>query len=261
MATRRLLLVPILVSILVSFACKNDQPAPAASPPGTAAQVAPAIDGAAPAVAPASANPGINNRYKTAEGRAASVQVFEGSERAAFQKPEDVIKRLKLEPGTVVADVGVGSGYMTLALAKAVGAKGKVYAEDITPGFLDEVRAKVTKAKLANVEVMLGTETDTKLPHACCDVIFVLDTYHHFEWPDPMLASMKQALKPKGRLVIIEFHRKSNPMFEKLKIDYAKHIQLDDNQVVAQIEKLGWTSLEKTDFPPYQYVAVFTPAT
>ena len=75
-----------------------------------------------------------------------------------------------------------------------------------------------------------------------------------------MLASMKSAMKPGGRLLIIEFHRKQNPMFEKAKIDYTTHIRLDDGQVVAQIEKNGWKLLEKKEFPPYQYVATFTPA-
>ena len=74
------------------------------------------------------------------------------------------------------------------------------------------------------------------------------------------LASIKQALKPKGRLAIIEFHRRSNPMFEKLKIDYQKHMLLDENRVAAQIERIGWTRLENKDFPPYRYVVVFTPA-
>jgi ubiquinone/menaquinone biosynthesis C-methylase UbiE len=238
------LALPGLGLILLSFACSK----PHAPPPTTSG------------TEPPSANPGINNRYQTAEGRAASIQVFEGSERGAFQKPEDVLALLNLKPGDAVGDVGAGSGYMTLVLSRAVGPTGKVYAEDITPGFLDEVRAKVAKEQLANVEVVLGTTTDAKLPEACCDVVFVLDAYHHFEWPEPMLASIKKALKPNGRLAIIEFHRKSNPMFEKLKIDYEKHIQLDEGQVLAQIEKLGWTRLEKKDFPPYQYVIVFTPA-
>jgi ubiquinone/menaquinone biosynthesis C-methylase UbiE len=244
--------LPLVLSTIVCGACAKS--APPASP---GSQAAPA---AAPAALAPSANPGINDRYATAEGRARSKTVFEGSERAAFQKPEDIARLLALNAGEVVADVGAGTGYMTGVLSKAVGARGKVYAEDITPGFLDEVRAKIATEKLANVDVVLGTATDAKLPDACCDAILVLDTYHHFEWPEPMLASLKKALKPKGRLVIIEFHRKSNPMFEKLKIDFAQHIRLADNEVVAQIENLGWTRLEKTEFPPYQYVVVFTPA-
>lgn len=243
----RALLHGVVILVVLSFACRKDGAGP--TPPVTPAQ----------GDVPPSANPGINDRYKTSDGRAASIKVFEGSERGAFQKPEDVLQQLNLKSGDVVGDVGAGSGYMTLALSKAVGPSGKVYAEDITPGFLDEVRAKIAKENLTNVEVLLGTTTDAKLPDACCDVIFVLDAYHHFEWPEPMLASVRKALKPNGRLVIIEFHRKSNPMFEKLKIDYQKHIQLDDGQVLAQIQKLGWTQLDKKDFPPYQYVAVFTP--
>jgi ubiquinone/menaquinone biosynthesis C-methylase UbiE len=229
----------LVLSILVVGACTRD------AAPG--------------ATRPDSANPGINDRYQTADGRARAKATFEGSERAGFQKPDDIARLVKLKAGDVVADVGAGTGYMTAVLSAAVGPTGHVYAEDITPGFLDEVRAKIAEAKLANVDVVLGTPTDTKLPAGCCDAILVLDTYHHFEWPEPMLASMKQALKPGGRMVIVEFHRRTNPLFEKGHIDYAQHIRLDDTQVVAQVEKLGWTTLEKTEIPPYQYVAVFTP--
>jgi ubiquinone/menaquinone biosynthesis C-methylase UbiE len=206
-----------------------------------------------------SANPGINDRFQTEEGRARAIQVFEGSERAAFQKPEDVVAMLELEQGDIVADIGAGSGYMTSAVSAAVGANGKVFAEDIVPGFLDEIRAKIAKHQLANVDSVLGTATDAKLPEACCNVIFVLDTYHHFEWPVPMLASLRKAIRPGGRLLIIEFHRKPNPMFERQKIDYAKHIPLDDSQVIAEIERNGWKLHEKKELPPYQYLAEFQP--
>jgi ubiquinone/menaquinone biosynthesis C-methylase UbiE len=264
--------VAVALLFAVSSGCESRAPDPVLAPPSKPApEATSAIPAPAPApasaadaagtsaVLPPSANPGINDRYKTSEGRAVSIQIFEGSERGAFQKPADVIKLLKLRQGDVVADVGAGSGYMTAALSTAVGPKGKVYAEDISVPFLDEVRAKIEKGRLENVEVVLGTETNARLPAACCDAILVLDTYHHFEWPGPMLASMKKALKPSGRLVIIEFHRKSNPLFESLKTDYKKHIRLEVHEVVKQIEELGWRKLEMNEFPPYQYVVVFTP--
>jgi ubiquinone/menaquinone biosynthesis C-methylase UbiE len=231
-------------------------PVPSPSPPPAAA----AADATPAGAGGASANPGINDRFKNPETLEAAAKSFDGPERAAFQTPTDVLAKLKLRPGEVVADIGAGSGYLTPALSKAVGPKGKVYAEDIFDAFLAHVRAKVKDEKLSNVEVVLGTEKDVKLPEACCDVVVILDTYHHFEWPEPMMASIRKATKPGGRLYIIEFHRRPNPLFEVNKVDYKTHIQLDDKQVVAQLEKLGWKNLELKDFPPYQYIAVFTPA-
>ena len=109
------------------------------------------------------------------------------------------------------------------------------------------------------MKVVLGTETDVLLPAACCEVIVILDAYHHFEKPVPMLASLKKALKPDGRLVLVDFYRRKNDLFSKWNIDYLKHIRLDLDGVIAELGQNGWKHLETRAFMPYQYFAVFSP--
>lgn len=203
--------------------------------------------------------PGINDRYATQEGRAASLQILEGQGRETYQKPDEVIRNMELKPGDVVCEVGAGSGYFTPYLSKAVGPTGKVYAGDPQPEFLDVLRQKKAAQGLDNVEIVLGTYTDTNLADRVCDVTFVLDAYHHFEWPKPMLDAMKRDTKPHGRLVLVDFYRRQNEFFAKWGIDAAKHLRLDLDGVVAEIEGHGWKHVETRKFLDYQYFLVFTP--
>jgi predicted methyltransferase len=235
---------------------------PPPSQPPAAETAPPAAEAAPPAEAPApadgSVNPGINDRYQTPEGRAKSQTIFEAPERAAYQKPDELMKHFGLKKGQVVADVAAGTGYMTERLSKAVGPKGKVYAEDIQAEFLDEVKKKVEQHKLKNVEVVLGSDKETKLPAGCCDVVIVLDAYHHFEYPRPMMDSIKLALKPGGRLILVDFYKRPNDVFEKAKIDYKQHVRLDRDGVLAELKGFGWKHVETKDFLPWQYYDVYT---
>ena len=92
-----------------------------------------------------------------------------------------------------VADIGTGTGYMLPYLSRAVGAKGKVIGEDIANDFLDRARARVAADKIANANLILGTDTDPKLPRGAVDIALVLDVYHHFDYPDKMLANIAPA--------------------------------------------------------------------
>jgi SAM-dependent methyltransferase len=212
-----------------------------------------------PGMSDRSVNPGINDRYKSPEGRAKAIAVFEDPERGSFQAPEEIVKHLGLKRGDVVADIGAGTGYMEPFLVPAIGPMGKVYAEDITPEFLERLKQKGAQNGWTRVETVLGTETDTSLPRACCDVALAVDAYHHFERPGPMLAAIRGNLKPGGRLVIVDFYRKPNEVFDKLKIDYAKHIRLDMDDVVKEIEGFGFQHVDTPQFLKLQYYAVFTP--
>ena len=102
-----------------------------------------------------SAAPGINDRYKTDEGRAASVKIFEAEARVKYQRPDEVVRNLSLKSGDVVCEVGAGSGYFTPVLSKAVGSSGTVYAEDPQPEFLEAIRQKKVSRGLTNVEIVL----------------------------------------------------------------------------------------------------------
>ncbi len=262
------LLISLLASLL--WACGSSTPAPQtppteeqAPPPPTEAVAPDAAAATGPATAPAgatedkSANPGINDKYKTEEGRKASVKIFEEG-RDEYQKPAELMKSLALKPGMTVADLGAGSGYMEARLSAAVGPKGKVYAQDIQPEFLDLVKEKVAKHKLKNVELVVGDLKDPKLPPACCDVILGLDVYHHIEFPAPVMTALKKSLKPGGKLVLVDWWRKPNDFFTGHKVDIYKHVPLDHDDVVKQMEGFGWKHVETRKFLPYQYYAVFT---
>jgi ubiquinone/menaquinone biosynthesis C-methylase UbiE len=203
--------------------------------------------------------PGVNDRYATEEGRARALQIFEGEGREQYQKPHEVIQNMNLKQGDVVCEVGAGSGYFTPFLSKAVGSTGRVYAEDPQPEFLEVLKQKKEKQGLRNVEIVLGTYTDTNLPDGLCDVTFVLDAYHHFEWPKSMLDAMKRDTKPGGRLVIVDWYRRQNEILEKWGIDAMQHLRLDIDGVIEEIKSHGWNHVDTRKFLEHQFFAVFTP--
>src|SRR5580765_1443276 len=121
------------------------------------------------------------------------------SERVEEEEPDIALDAIKLVRGSTVADVGAGSGYMTIKMAKRVGLTGKVYANDIQPEMLALLRQRVVREKLTNIEPVLGTTDDPKLPNGLLDLILMVDVYHEFSEPQAMLRRMHDALKPGGR--------------------------------------------------------------
>ena len=207
----------------------------------------------------ASVAAGANDRYATEEGRAATLQILESDDRAKYQSPDKIIENMKLKEGDIVCEVGAGSGYFTPFLSRAVGSTGKVYAEDPQPEFLDVLKQKKEKQGLRNLEIVLGTYTDTNLSDGLCDVTFVLDTYHHFEWPKSMLDAMKRDTKTRGRLVIVDWYRRPNEIFDKWGIDAMQHLRLDVDGVIEEVERHGWNHVATLAFLDHQFFAVFTP--
>ncbi len=112
---------------------------------------------------------------------------------------------LALKPGMIVADVGAGGGAMSVVMAKWLGPGGRVYATDIRAEQLAEIRAAVKENALSNMVVLEGAEASANLPSECCDAIFLRDVYHHLTRPDEFNASLLAALKPNGRLAIMDF--------------------------------------------------------
>ncbi|MCS7025162.1 MAG: methyltransferase domain-containing protein [Bryobacteraceae bacterium] len=191
-----------------------------------------------------------NSGYKTKEGRSRVAQSLAASDRDGRQKPQELVDALQLAPGMTVADIGAGIGYMLPYFSKAVGPTGKVIAEDIFPDFLEQARETATKQGLSNVEFILGTEQDPKLAENSIDVAFTLDAYHHFNYPDKMLAAVARALKPGGRLVIVDFYKSG--------FRDPDHIRLDRDDVIREVERFGWRLLSKRDhLPGTQYIAIF----
>ena len=134
-------------------------------------------------------------------------KTFEGESREVFLQRDKVVKACELKPGTVVADIGAGTGLYTRLFAKEVRAEGQVFAVDIAPKFLEHVQKTSRDAGLKNVTPVLCNSDSVDLPANSVDVAFICDTYHHFEFPEKTMLSLHRALKPGGRVVVIDFHR------------------------------------------------------
>jgi predicted methyltransferase len=129
----------------------------------------------------------------------------EGQLKAAEVEVPQLVQLLELKPGMTVGDVGAGFGAWTMRFSKWIGPSGRVYASDIGAPQLAALRESVKREQLANVTVVEGAVSSTNLPAQCCDAILVRDAYHHFTQPDEMIRSLTAALKPGGRLAIIDF--------------------------------------------------------
>lgn len=177
---------------------------------------------------------------------------LERTEREKEEEPAKLIEALGLKPGMVVADVGAGSGYHSFLMAPLVGEKGKVLAVDVQPEMLNLIKARSKKQNVTNVEPVLGTETDPKLPSAGVDLILMVDVYHEFNKPYEMAEAMVAALKPGGRLVFVEFRLED----EKVPIKLVH--KMSERQVLKEMAEFPKLSHEKTvGSLPWQHVVVF----
>ncbi len=140
---------------------------------------------------------------------------LERPQREEEEAPSKLIQALNLKEGDVVADIGAGTGYHVFRMAPLVGKTGKIYAVDIQPEMLDMIKAKATKKKVDNIELILGKEDDPKLPEEKIDLILMVDVYHEFAYPYEMTEKMIKALKPGGRLVFVEFRKEDEKVLIK----------------------------------------------
>lgn len=197
-----------------------------------------------------------NSGYKTPEARDRVAQTLVAPDRDAKQKPEELVKAMGLQPGMVVADVGTGAGYMLPYLSHAVGVKGRVLAEDIQDDFLAKARTRAEGAKLVNVTYIKGTETDPTLPPGGVDVELALDSYHHYDYPQKMLAGLRNGLKPGGKLVIVEYYKRRNAMPNGRALE---HIRLDAPDVIKEVESNGFCLFSQREhIKDSQYMVTFT---
>ena len=172
-------------------------------------------------------------------------------ERESEEHPDEALDALKIPKGAAVADVGAGVGYFTWRLAERVGPSGVVYGEDIQKAMLDQLRQNMEARHLTNVREVLGNIDDPKLPKSSVDLIILVDVYHEFSEPEKMLDRMREALKPNGRLVLLEY-RGEDP-----KVPIKPEHKMTVKQVRAEVEPEGYRFDESIEVLPEQHIIVF----
>jgi ubiquinone/menaquinone biosynthesis C-methylase UbiE len=172
-------------------------------------------------------------------------------ERVKEEGSDKLLKALAIKPGMVVADIGAGSGYYTFPLAGLVGSKGKVLAVDIQPEMLDILRTRAKARRIRNVELVLGTETDPKLPAESVDLILLVDVYHEFSHPWEMTRAMVRALKPGGKIVFVEFRLEDPNVPIKL-----VH-KMSQKQVLKEMALHPLVHVKTLDVLPWQHIILF----
>lgn len=207
-----------------------------------------------PAVS-AGAEPAVNEPYRDPDYET-WVQRFERPGREVYDRRLDILTATGVAPGMTVADIGAGTGLFVRLFAKEVGPTGKVYAVDISRNFVDNVLRTAREQGLANVEGIVNTQTDTRLPPASIDLAFSSDAYHHFEQPQAMLASIRRALRPGGRLVVVDFRREPG----RSSAWVLGHVRLGKDEAIREIEAGGFRLIEDRDFLRENYFLKFEKA-
>ena len=187
----------------------------------------------------------MHHRFDDPEGYAKS---FDDPARDAWQMPDRVIEALNLAPGATVADVGAGTGYFSMRLAKAV-PQGTVYAVDIEPAMLAHIQKRAAAAGVTNIVTVRAGERSPKLPKPV-DVLLVVDTYHHLPDRVAYFREVQASLTPGGRVAIVDF-RKDSPEGPP------PEFRFEAEQIVREMESAGYRVAAKHDFLPRQHFLVF----
>ena len=172
-------------------------------------------------------------------------------EREAEEAPDRALDALKIQPGETAADIGAGAGYFTWRLAARVGPAGKVYAVDIQPRMLELLERNVKARGHSNVVTVLGAEDDPRLPDGAVDLALMVDVYHEFSQPKKMLERIRRALRPGGRMVLLEY-RKEDPDVP-IRLEHKMTVR----EVRAEIEPEGFRFERVIDSLPRQHILIF----
>lgn len=196
-------------------------------------------------------HPLSGRRYAQPMG-VAGADWLDRAERQQEEDPQFALRLMKVAEGSTVADIGAGSGYYTVRLARLVGPKGRVYANDLQQGMLDLIRRRVERDRLTNVELVLGTEDDPKLPPASVDLALMVDVYHEVSQPQTMLRRIREALKPGGRLVLLEYRG------EDAWIPIRPEHKMTVAQAKLEVEAEGFQLTSVNSRLPWQHLLVFS---
>ena len=198
----------------------------------------------APAAKSKKVDPKINEPFRRPNVKE-YLKKFEAEDRENYARRHEIVAALELAPGMAVADIGAGTGFFTRLFAERVGPGGRVYAVEIAPQFLEHIAADARKHRQTQVTTVLGSQVSTNLPKESVDLVFLSDVYHHLERPETVLASIHRALRPGGRLVVIEFDRVEG----KSSAFVLKHVRAGKDVFQKEIEAAGFTPIP-TPNPP-----------
>jgi SAM-dependent methyltransferase len=176
---------------------------------------------------------------------------LERPDREGEERTDLLIENLPLEPGDVAADLGAGTGYFTLPMARRVGSSGRVLAVDIQPEMLQIIGARLDDEGLQNVDTILASPTDPRLPPATVDMLLLVDAYHEFSHPREVMEGVVRGLKPGGRLVLVEYRG------EDLMVPIKPLHKMTEEQARKEMQAVGLDWVETRDFLPQQHFMVF----
>ncbi len=199
-----------------------------------------------------SVRPGINKPFENPDVQE-FIGTFEAESREIFVERKKIVAACKLKPEMTVADIGAGTGLFTHFFAKEVGPKGRVYAVDIAPKFIEHIKKTCKEADIKNVVGVVCTADSVKLPPKSVDLVFICDTYHHFEFPYKTMASIHEALRPSGQVVVIDFHRIPG----KTRVWLLYHVRAGQEVVVKEIESSGFKKVGEEQFLSENYLVRF----
>ena len=176
---------------------------------------------------------------------------LEREEREMEENTTLLLKNLAVKPGMVVADIGAGSGYHSALLSKMVGT-GKVFAVDVEPEMIAYLNARIKQEKLSRIVPILSTEQKVSLPENTIDMMLLVDVYHEFSFPYEMALSMRAALKPGGKLVLVEFRA------EDATVPIKTIHKMSEAQAIKEFKAAGFEFDKNIDNLPWQHCMVFT---
>jgi ubiquinone/menaquinone biosynthesis C-methylase UbiE len=176
---------------------------------------------------------------------------LERSEREKEERPQQVIDALEIEPGQTVADLGAGSGYYSFRIAPLVGPTGKVLAIDIQPAMLEAITRRASRERVANVVTVRASARDPNLARGSVDLLFMVDVYHELEYPYEVMTKVRAALKPGGRVALIEY-RAEDPQVAIKPLH-----KMSERQVRREMEAAGFRHVKTVQTLPLQHLILF----